>query len=153
MSLSIQDSLSPALSRIARKVRDRKPILNAMGSEMAKLANGSFNNPAWRAEAWAPNKPSTIAAKLKAGKSSALMKRNLILWRSYKPGSVTNDSVTVSTDRSYAPYLQFGTKRGIPARPMLPFIGGPDSSQLAPWAREKIEKIARRQLALLIQPR
>lgn len=81
------------------------------------------------------------------------IKRNLALSKSWgREPIVTANTVTVSSDRFYAPHLQFGTKRGLPARPMLPFIGGPTSAVLAPWARAKLQKIAEQQLQKLFAP-
>jgi phage gpG-like protein len=151
MSLQIRDTLTPGLKKAAASIANKKPILEAMGLQMVSLAQRSFNDPAFRAAPWAPLKASTLAAKLKAGKSSAILKRDVVLARSWRVASVTNAAVTVGTDRPYAPYLQFGTRRGLPARPMLPFIGGPDSAQLAPFARDKLDKIARAKITSLLK--
>ena len=151
MSLSIKDSITPGLARLASKFQDKKPILEAMGTEMAAIANGSFNNASLRAAPWAPLKASTIREKIRLGRNSGIMKRSLVLMRSFTPSSYTTSTVTVSTDRPQAPYLQFGTRRGLPVRPMLPFIGGPDSAKLAPFAREKIQKIAQAKMDSLLK--
>lgn len=142
MGLSVNDRLPPALARAASKIKDKRPILEAMGLQLVSITTRSFNDPTQRAAPWAPLSASTLAQKLKAGKSSAILKRDVILARSFRVTALTNAAVTVGSDRPYAPFQQFGTKRGIPARPMLPFLGGPDSATLAPWAREKLTKIA-----------
>jgi phage gpG-like protein len=152
MSLSIRDTLSSGLRKLAGQVADKKPILEAVGLQLASITRRSFNEPALRAAPWAPLKAATLAAKIRAGKSSAILKRNLVLSRSWRVSSLTNSSVTVSTDRPYAPAQQFGSlKRGIPARPMLPFIGGPENAVLAPWARDKLTKIGQAKLASLLK--
>lgn len=150
MSVTIRDTLTPGLKKAAAKVADRRPILEACGEQLVSITKRSFNDPALRAAPWATLKSATIAEKLKAGKSSAILKRNVQLAISWNVVGLTASTVTVGTDRPYAPYHQFGTKRGIPARPMLPFIGGPDSAVLAPWARAKLKKIAERQLQKLL---
>jgi len=150
MSLSVRDTLTPGLKKAAASLADKKPVLEAMGLQLVSLTQRSFNDPALRAAPWAPLKGSTLAAKIKAGKSTAILKRDVVLSRSWRVTSVTNAAVTVGTDRFYAPFHQFGTRRGLPARPMLPFIGGPDSAQLAPFAREKLTKIAQAKIASLL---
>lgn len=151
MSLSVRDTLTPGLKKAAGAVADKRPILAAWGEQMVAFARGSFNNPAWRAIAWAPLKASTIAQKIKLGRNSGIMKRNLVLSKAWRVDAVTNSFVRVGTDRLQAPYLQFGTRRGLPPRPMLPFIGGPDTAQLAPWARDRLVKIGQAKLASLLK--
>jgi len=151
MSLSVRDKLSEALRKLAGGV-DKRPILEAMGLQLVSITQRSFNDESQRAAAWAPLKPATLAQKLKAGKSSAILKRNVVLARSWRVGAVTPSTVTVGTDRPYAPYHQFGApKRGIPARPMLPFTGTPERAELAPWAREKLRKIGQAKLDSLLK--
>lgn len=152
MSLSVRDTLTPGLKKLAGQVADKRPILEACGLQLVSFAQRSFNDPAMRAAPWVPLKPATIAAKIKAGKSTAILKRDVVMARSWRVASVTASTVTVGTDRPQAGYHQFGAPRaGIPARPMLPFIGGPDSAQLAPWAREKLTKIGQAKLASLLK--
>jgi phage gpG-like protein len=152
MSLSIRDTLTPGLKKLAGMIADKKPILEAVGLQLVSITRRSFNEPALRAAPWAPLKAATLKAKLKAGKSSAILKRDIVLARSWRVSSLTNSTVTVSTDRPYAVHHQFGApKAGIPARPMLPFIGGPDNAVLAPWAREKLTKIAQAKVASLLK--
>lgn len=152
MSLSVRDSLDPALRKMAGQVADKRPILEAVGLQLVSIAQRSFNDPALRAAPWAPLKGATLAAKIKAGKSTAILKRDVVLARSWRVAGLTASTVTVATDRPYAGYHQFGAPRaGIPARPMLPFIGGPESAVLAPWAREKLTKIGQAKLASLLK--
>ncbi len=151
MSLSVRDTLTPGLKKAAASIADKRPILEAMGLQMVSITQRSFNDAALRAAPWAPLKAATLAAKIKAGKSTAILKRDVVLARSWRVAALTNSSVTVGTDRPYAPHLQFGTRRGIPARPMLPFVGGPESAQLAPWAAEKLRKIGQAKLDSLLK--
>lgn len=153
MSLQVRDTLTPGLARMAKQVSDKRPILEAVGLQLVSLTTRSFNDPALRAAPWAPLKSATLKAKAKAGKSSALLKRDVVLARSWRVTTLTGSAVTVGTDRPYAGYHQFGAPRaGIPARPMLPFTGGPDDAKLAPWAREKLTKIAQAKLDSLLKP-
>lgn len=152
MSLSIRDTLTAGLRKLAGQVADRRPILKAWGDELAKITNGSFNNSGWRAEPWAPLKSGTIRQKIAKGRNSGILKRDLVLLGSFRTAEITNSGVTVGTDRLYAGYHQFGAPRaGIPARPMLPFTGGPDNAKLAPWAREKLAKIGQAKLDSLLK--
>jgi len=144
-----RDQITPWLARLARRAGQMRPVLEAAGAQLAALAARSFNEPGVRAAPWAPLKPGTIAAKLKAGKSTAILKRDVVLARSWRVVEVDDRSVTVGTDRPYAAYLQFGTRRGIPPRPMLPFIGAASAARLAPEAQARIQRIARRKLEAL----
>lgn len=153
MALTVRDFLSPGLRRIARRVGDPKPILEAAGLQLVSIAQRSFNDPSQRAAAWAPLQAKTLAAKIAAGKSTAILKRDVVLARSWRVVALTSRDVTVGSDRPYAGVHQFGSPRkGIPARPMLPFVGGPESAQLAPWAREKLTRIAQAKLDSLLRP-
>lgn len=150
MSIQIRDLLIPGFKKAS--ALDKRAILEAVGTQLVSISKRSFNEPALRAAPWAPLKPATIAAKIRAGKSTAILKRDVVLARSWAITSLTNSSVTVATDRLYAPYHQFGApSRGIPARPMLPFIGGPEDAKLAPWAREKLTRIAQAKLNSLLK--
>lgn len=162
--IHIRDLLTPGLKKAAAV--DKRPILEAVGLQLVSITKRSFNEPAFRAAPWAPLKRATIAAKIKAGESTAILKANALLCKSWAITSLTNSSVTVSTDRPYATTQQFGAKKGafglskrgrpipwgdIPARPMLPFIGGPEDAKLAPWAREKLSRIAQAKLDSLLK--
>jgi phage gpG-like protein len=150
----VRDFISPGLRRIARKAEDPKPVLEAMGLQLASIAARSFNNPSLRVVPWPALKPSTVKEKLAAGKSGAILKRDLLLWRSWVRPDLTHGraSVTIKSDRPYAAVHQFGsTKKRIPARPMLPFIGNSKNAKLAPFAREKLERVGRAKLNALLQ--
>lgn len=140
--LTFRDTLTPALADMARKVSDPRPVLEAMALQMQSITSRSFNEPGLRAAPWAALKPATLAEKIREGKSTAILKRDVILARSFRVANLTKTSVQVLSDRLYALAQQVGSKRGLPARPMLPFIGtDPASAVLAPFAAEKIRKI------------
>lgn len=151
--MTIRDSITPELRRLARRVDNPTPILEAMGLQLASIGARSFNDASLRVAPWAPLKPGTLAGKIKAGKSSAILKRDTLLYRSLiRPDMVTGRrSVTIKIDRPYASYHQFGApKQKIPARPFLPFIGTTEAAVLAPWAREKLRKIGQAKLDSLL---
>ena len=150
-ALTFRDSLTPALAAQARKLADPRPILEAMGKGMAEIAHRSFNEPSQRAAPWAALKARTIKEKIRAGKSTAILKRNVVLARSFHPVKLTRTSVQVTSTQPYALPLQTGSKRGLPPRPMLPFIGSdPATATLAPFAAEKIRKIGQAKLNSLL---
>lgn len=154
MGLIIRDFLSPALRRIARRIRGPRPVLEAMGLQLASITARSFNNPSLRVTPWPKLAPSTIAAKKAAGKASGILKRDLALWRSWVRPDLTygRSHVTLRSDRPYAGVHQSGApSRNVPARPMLPFIGSGDSARLAPFAREKIQKVAQAKMNALLR--
>jgi|GEM_PF-1202358 len=128
------DTISPAIRRMAAKVSDRKPILEAMGLALASFTQRTFNDASLRAAAWPPKKDGTLATLKKKG----------LLWRSWRVTNVTDEMVEVGSDRPYAAVHQFGSSKstgrggGIPARPMLPVVNG----QLTDAAKKSIASAA-----------
>jgi phage gpG-like protein len=160
----VRDTISPALAALAGKARSTRPVVLAMATEMASIAGRSFRSERDRAAPWAPLRPSTLKAK--GGAGGILRGPNANLARSFHP-TATDTTGTVSTNRPYAGYHQFGTRPyvikpkgkkalaggglphplklvkhpGLPARPMLPFIGStPSSAKLSPYGAERIRK-------------
>jgi phage gpG-like protein len=58
------------------------------------------------------------------------------LWRSIRVISISNDTVTIGSDKPYAAIHQLGGD-DIPARPYLPFYAG---GQLTPLGRQRVER-------------
>ncbi len=139
----VTDSVMSVLERLGVQLKNRKPIGEAMGLAVTSLTIRSFNDPSVRAAPWAPLKEATVAAKLREGTSTAILKRNTLLWRSWRITELTNDVVKVGTDRFYAKFHQWGTIRGLPPRPMLPLDGTPDSADFTPLAVRRIMSAAR----------
>jgi phage gpG-like protein len=144
MSLTIRDTLSPALKRQAAKIKDRKPVLEAMGLEFVSLAKRAFSDASLRPSPWAPKRDGTPATLRKSG----------ALWQSIRVAGTTNSEVTVASDRAYAAIHQFGgeIKRGehaigMPARPYLPILGG----KLIPAAAAKIAAVAKAKILSLLR--
>ncbi|WP_043586357.1 phage virion morphogenesis protein [Geminisphaera colitermitum] len=164
MSMTIiHDSLSPALRKAAAALRDKKPVLEAMAFLVENAARRSFNDPSQRATPWAPLSSKTIAQKRRHNErpdtikiSTALMKRTTHLWHSWhtlvtSQHAIISSTATTKKGQFYAVFHQFGTNNGIPARPMLPYIGQGDSAQLAPFIRQKIENVAMAKIASLLR--
>lgn len=162
VDIKISDGISPELARMAKSVQDRKPILRAMGAELMSWTKRAFNDVSKRPVAWPPVKH-----------SGAPLKRHGVLWHSIAVTNVSNDAVTVSTDRPYAQFHQLGTKGpyaikpkskralmwpgaahpmkavmhpGLPARPFFPFSAGGTMMSSAAQAIERVGMAALRRL-------
>ena len=170
MSLQIHNTLSPALAELARKISDRRPILEAIGAELVSITVRAFRDDALRPAPWALRKDGSVATLYKSG----------ALKHSIRVISVTNGSVTVGSDRPYAAIQQLGGQTKphdilakykaalawpgaahpvtrvhhpgskIPARPFFPFRA---DGQLMPDTAAKIEAIIRAKIeAMLPKP-
>ncbi len=120
---------------MAEKVKDRKPLLEAMGLEMVSITKRAFTDESLRAAAWPPRK---------SGGDHSLLRKSGALWQSIRISGITNNEVTVSSDRIYAAIQQLGSRKekgrgsGIPPRPFFPFD---KSGNMTPKARALIESV------------
>ena len=154
MEIIIKDQATAVLDAIGAKRGQYKQVAEAMGLALVSLTIRSFNEETLRASPWAALKESTIARKIAEGTSTAILKRHGLLWRSWRVTEVTNAHVKVGSDRPYAGVHQFGSKDGrIPARPMLPMTGGPDSPTFTDLAVKRMVSVAKAALAGLLLPR
>src|SRR4051794_28845950 len=135
MSFSVHDGITPELARKARRIADKKPILEAMGLQLVSITKRSFSDASLRPKAWPPRK---------SGGTHSLLRKSGSLWQSIRITQTTGESVTVGSDRVYAAIQQFGSRKqkgrgsGIPARPFFPFAS-PDAP-MSENAQEKIRK-------------
>ncbi|WP_052362355.1 phage virion morphogenesis protein [Geminisphaera colitermitum] len=157
--MQIRDTISPSLAKLAAGIENKKPILEAMGTQLASLTQRAFNEPDLRPAPW----------PAKRDGSPATLRKNQVLVRSIRITDLTNDSVTVSTDRLYAAIHQFGgeirakgkalrfqlggktifaKKVKIPPRPFFPIING----QFTDQARDKIRRVGEEKIAALTKP-
>ena len=169
-SVTWKDGISPVLRQMAQSLSDRKPILLAMGQELVSVTKLAFNDENYRPQPWPALRPSTLAAK---GNKSAMLKRSAALWQSIRIAELSNESVTVGTDRPYAVFHQIGTapytirpsvKRalawpggpgprkkvahpGVPPRPFFPFTAG---GQMVDSAKARIERVGMAKLRALL---
>jgi phage virion morphogenesis protein len=140
MSIAYRNGISPELARRARAVADRRPILEAMGAVFVSLTKRAFSDATLRPTPWAPNAPSTLRRK-----KGTLLRESGALYQSIAITQLTNDAVTVSSDRPYAAIQQLGGQAGrgrqvtIPPRPFFPVLNG----QLTPEARRRIDNVAK----------
>jgi phage gpG-like protein len=118
-------------------------VLEHMGTSLVSMTTQAFRNEALRALPWPPVKKKRGAPLYASG----------ALKHSIRITGLSNYMVTVGTDRTYAGYQQFGTKRKdgterIPARPFFPFN---ESGEMTPAAKQKIEAAAKVALAKLLK--
>lgn len=162
MSLTLKDNLTPSIRRLAKGIKDKRPILEAMGLQLQSLALRAFNEPALRPKPW-PNK--------RDGTPSTLRKDQALHQSLRRPPVVTQNSVTVSSDRVYAAIHQLGgvirpkpgkkalrfkigdrvvfvKKVVMPARPFFPF----DGERMTDTAQRKIAAVALAKIKSLTQP-
>ncbi len=136
MSFQFHDRITPGLANAARGVKDKKPILEAMGLELVSITKRAFSDESLRARPWPPRKKPA---------PHRLLRKSGALWQSISISALSNESVTVGSDRVYAAIQQLGSRKtsgrgsGIPARPFFPFIG---QSQMTPIAKQKIRAVA-----------
>lgn len=138
-----RDTLRPDLRRALRAAKNPMPALRAAGTVVVEMTKRAFNEPALRPSPWAALKPETKAQKRKAGKSSAMLKRDGLLWRSPRL-AMQGRKVSVVTDRHYARYHQLGT-RSIPARPFFPWG---KNGRMTPLAKKRVDAVMRKKLGI-----
>ncbi len=159
MSIAFRDTISPTLKRAAAGIKDKRPILEAMGAQLTSLTIRAFNDPSLRPAPW----------PAKSDGSPATLRKNQVLVHSIRIVKLTNSSVTVGTDRVYAAIHQLGgtikPKHGkalrfslggaevfaksvsIPARPFFPFTEG----RMTDLARERLRSVAQAKIAALFK--
>jgi len=131
----------------AALARAQRNALAAVGQAVASRSTLAFRTPELRPAPWAPRKPSyvvTVNKKTKK-KTKKLDDHPLLI----KSGSLRqsigwkfqgDDAVAVGSDKEYASYHQFGTKR-MPARPFFPFdASGVPTPQITRKIHDLVEK-------------
>ncbi|HEY5741616.1 MAG TPA: phage virion morphogenesis protein [Terrimicrobiaceae bacterium] len=162
MSLQISirsNTISPGLAKAAAAVKDKRPILEAMGTQLGSLTKRAFNDSSLRVASW-PNK--------KTGEPSRLKEKGAP-YQSIRITNVGSDSVTVGSDRKYAAIHQLGgtimpknpdgllvfkiggklvrTKKvRMPPRPFFAFLAG----RMITSAAQKITATAMRKIQALM---
>jgi len=130
MSISIKDNLSPKLRKALRKIKDKRPILEAAGAALEGLTIQAFRDASIRPTEWAELSPRTLKAK--GGRGNLLIDTPTLI---HSIVHITgSDQVEIGTDRAYAAWLQHGTSR-MPARPFIPVT---ESGDLTPKARDAV---------------
>jgi phage gpG-like protein len=126
------DTITPDLAKRIRAFGDKRGLLEAMGAAVVTITKAAFRQSSLRASVWAP-------LKTKTGRP--ILYKSGALWQSPTIVSISNETVTVGSDRPYAAAHQFGAvitpkkanalfwpgaghpvkKVVIPARPFFPF--------------------------------
>lgn len=150
MELIIRDAATAALEHLRAQVKNRHPVAEAAGLAVVQLAHRSFNDESVRAAPWPELAAATVERKLAEGTSTAILKRHGVLWRSFRVTEVTDEAVRVGTFVPYGIFHQFGTKSGLPARPILPITGTPEAPQLTPRALRNVRTAAAAALRRLL---
>lgn len=111
------------LARYARQVGNTGPLVLAVLTQVDQFKGQQFRSRGAATGGWAPLKPATVKAKLRrggdagpligAGAFGGQLRDNWELLHSATGGSFLSHS-------RLGPYHQWGTSRGLPARPMVP---------------------------------
>jgi len=131
----IRNDISPDIRRKLRKMKNPRPVLEAIGEQLVSLTRRAFTDASLRPSIWPPRKKAV---------SWQILRKSGTLWKSIRITETTNTSVTVGTDRPYAAVHQLGSRKstgrggGIPASPFFPVIG----KKLTAIARKKIDQAA-----------
>ncbi len=134
-NLSISNKLTPALARIGAGVKNKKPILEAIGLQLVSITKRAFTDSSLRPTPWAP----------KVDGTPATLRRSGALWHSVRVSEVTNALVKIASDRIYSAIHQLGGKAGrghkvtIPPRPYMPIL----DKKLTPLAKAKVMAIVK----------
>ena len=125
LSITFDDS---AFRKLVKKAGPaaRSAALRAGAQSIAEDGTRAFREPALRPSEWADYSQSKAGQKYKAQKMKKGRTQMLIdegfLAKSIRVASVDSKRAEIVSDREYAAYHQFGTKK-MPARPFLPFAG------------------------------
>jgi phage gpG-like protein len=145
MSFAVRDGITPGLAAAAAKIRDRKPILEAMGLQLVSITKRAFSDDSLRAAAWpARKKPAP----------HNLLRKSGAMWQSIRIAEITNDHVTAGSDRVYAAIQQLGSAKssgrgsGVLPRPFFPFA---KDGRMTATAEDKVRKIALAKIASLLR--
>lgn len=137
--IEIRDGISPDLKKRAQAVRDKRPLLAAMGLAVVTLGKQAFTDPQKRAQAWAPRQDDHPHPLLQGHALPGGGTAPPTLRKSIRILKTSSDLVSIGSDRPYAATHQLG-RDGIPARPYLPFY---QSGQLTGLGRERVERSLR----------
>lgn len=112
LQITVNDTITPKLNELLRGLRSADLMQN-LGDAAAAIATRSFRDEALRPSPWAQRAAST------PGKHP-LLRLSTLLYRSIRVTEVDAGHVTIGSDRTYAGFHQFGTRK-MPARPFMPF--------------------------------
>ncbi len=146
IGVKVGDLLSPALRAKLDAVRGGSArVLEAGSAAVVAEGTRAFRDASARPAPWAPLAASTL--KRKKGRGNVLIE-NGALAQSIAAGPASDERVEVGTDRPYAPFLQYGTKR-MPARPFMPWTG--ESDGLSATAEDAVREAMEARIATLLR--
>ena len=117
--IKIKDTLTPDIRKRAHAAADKKSLLQVMGQAVITLGVQAFTDPAKRSVAW---------VKRKDDLPHALLQKKTLLRKSIREIAITDESVTIGSDRPYAAIHQFGGKINMPARKTINYFEKDDKN-------------------------
>ena len=124
---SFKDALTPELQKKLKAIKDKRPILQAMGDAAVRVSTQAFQNPSLRLKPW---------AKKKDGSTATLIQSTTLIDSLMAPPP-SSDMIEVGSSTEYARAQNFGYEpRGLPARPFFPIA---NDGTVQPTARKAIE--------------
>lgn len=151
MQITVTDQASALLAALGARLEHPQPIYEAAALAIVALTQRAFVEPGVRAAPWAPLAPATLRGRRAATYKTALLRRSGLLFRSWRTAATDAEGAVV-TDRPYAAFHQFGTARGLSARPMLPILGAATQATLTPLAAQSMLEAAQAALSALLSP-
>jgi phage gpG-like protein len=141
------DTMTPHLRAALSRVKNKRPVMEAMGLALVGITKRAFTDASLRAAGWPPKKDGKAATLRLTG----------TMWRSVRITQLTDRRVVVGSDRKYAAVHQLGGRKmkpaakgkrkgggrgGIPARPFFPFTPDGRATQRAKDAVTRAGKAA-----------
>jgi len=112
LQITVHDGVSEKLTQAVSDLRSGELMKN-LGDAAAAVATRAFREESLRPSPWAPRKPPTG--------DWPLLRHTLLLERSIRVTECDANHAVIGSDRLYAAFQQFGTRKGLPARPFMPF--------------------------------
>ncbi len=118
-TITIQSQeVQAALNHLEHQLQNLQPVFDAVGETLkTHIADCFREEKSPDGINWAALDPKTI--KQRRNGSSKILNDTGTLRKSFAH-IATNSFVEVTTDPMYAPFHQFGTSKGLPARPFFP---------------------------------
>ena len=135
LSVKVTDTITPEMKKLAAKLNDRRPVLEAMLVAIDRITVKAFTDAAYRVATWPPKKDGSESVLFLHGALKHSIGSNHVL---------TNAEGRTGTDRPYAAAQQFGyAPHNLPPRPFFPWV---NQDELAGFAKEKVRKAAQDKL-------
>ncbi len=141
LSVQIRDTITPGMAKLAAKISDRRPILEAMLVEIDRITVLAFTNEMLRVASWdSLKRDQQKPGRKKAGDESVLFLHGHLNQSIGSNHVVTNDEGRTGTDAPYAAAHQFGyAPHNLPPRPFFPWV---NQEQMADFAKVRVQRVA-----------